>query len=485
MKLGFSAVTVVIALVGGGFACGSSSSGGASGSSSGALAEAGTYDAPAPQSEAGSADAPAPVDHGAPSGTYPAFPPGFAQLKDQGGHVMKSPVIVAITWNSDASQATFDAFADAIGGTTYWKTACSEYGVGPAVSGAVNHVHIATPPPATILDSDIQAMVSANAGGAPDGGVPEGGAPDAGAPSWPAPSQDTIYAFFLPPGTSLQTQTFGGSGTQDACAAGEGGYHDQVTAAGVTTAYAVVPSCTFPGSANTAMQQTTMSMSHELLEASTDAQPSSGAAYLGFDDDHFSFDYFQELQTENGDACEFYRDSFFERKETTPVPFDAWVQRTWSNASAAAGHNPCVPAPEGEPYFNVTPLEQQAVNVTLPSLVSPLLPGLSPNTKGFKGAAGKSVTFAVGFYSDGPTSGPWSVSVAAGNPLLGSKSLIEQYNPSTVTASIDLASGQNGQKAYVTVDIKATGTLFAGEIVTVTSTLNGRSHYMPVWIAGN
>jgi len=31
------------------------------------------------------------------------------------------------------------------------------------------------------------------------------------------------------------------------------------------------------------------------------------------------------------------------------------VQRSWSNASAAAGHAPCVPAPK-DPNFNVAPL---------------------------------------------------------------------------------------------------------------------------------
>jgi hypothetical protein len=36
----------------------------------------------------------------------------------------------------------------------------------------------------------------------------------------------------------------------------------------------------------------------------------------------------------------------------------------------------------------------------------------------------------------------------------------------------------------VTVNVQSTGTLFKGEVVTITSTLNSVSHYMPVWIAG-
>jgi hypothetical protein len=157
-------------------------------------------------------------------------------------------------------------------------------------------------------------------------------------------------------------------------------------------------------------------------------------------------------QTEVGDACEFYSTAFFQDQETAPS-FDAWVQRTWSNASGGAGHDPCVPAPT-DPYFNLTPLDLQDVTVTVPQQLNSLLPGVVPATKGFKATAGSSITFAVGLYSDAATSGPWSLSVAPGNPLLGSKNPLNQYNPSTITATIDMTSGTNGQKAYVTVNVQ-------------------------------
>jgi hypothetical protein len=458
------------------FACGGSSGGAGeqpdagTGEDTGAapMLDAGAPESASPTPEAAAEAAP-PMDHGAPSNTYPAFAPNFAQIRNQGGYIMTQPKVVAITWNSDTSQASFDTFADTVGGTAYWKATTSEYGPGPAVSGAANHVHTATTPPVQLQDTDLKAMVSSNAG------LTTG---------WPAPTQDTIYAFFLAPGTSLQVQASptGGGPTQDACMVGVGGYHDQVTASGVMTSYAVVPSCN-RGGATTPEQETTMSMSHELIEAVTDPQPQT-PAYVGFDADHFSFNYFQQLQAETGDACEFFRSSFFEDKETAPVPFDAWVQRTWSNASGAAGHDPCVPAAAGSVYFNVTPLDLQPVNVTIPAIVMQLAPGLSPSTKGIVAAAGKPVTFPVGFYSDGATSGPWTISVSAGNPLLGSRSIIDQYNQSALTVSVDKTSGQNGEKAWVTVNVTSSGSLFHGEIVTVTSTLGGVSHYMPIWIAG-
>jgi len=471
MKTHLSCLVAVIVCGAGVTACGSSGSGKDNGGTPG---DAGATDVQVQDVivvvDSGAPDAAgdaAPVDHGAPSSTYPAFTPDVGQIAYNGGLVMQHPVIVAITWNTDASQATFDGYADAIGGTGYWSAATKEYGVGAATSGTANHVHLSTTPPASLQDSDLQTMVTTYAGAT-------GG--------WPAPTQDTIYAFFLPPKLSLQVQNFMGSGLQDACSAGEGGYHDQVTVGTVTTSYAVVPSCTF-GPGNTAEQQTTMSMSHELIEASTDPQPQQTMnGYTGFDSDHFAWDYFQQLQSEVGDACEFFKESFFEDQETAPAPFDAWVQRTWSNAAITAAHDPCVPAAPG-PYFSVTPLSLDMVTYTIPTVLTGQPTATIVNTKGLLAPTGQSVTFPIGFYSDGPTSGPWTISVAAGNPLLGAQSLIDMYNPSSVTVSVDKTSGQNGEKAYVTVKVASEGSLFGGEIVTITSTLGGVSHYLPVWVA--
>jgi hypothetical protein len=443
--------------------------------------------APAPSPEAGvdeggpvttPVEAGAPVDaapdadHGAPSTTYPAFPPSGGQLQNS-GETMSAPVIVAITWSSDPSAASFDSFADTLGGTSYWTQTAGSWGIGPVTSGMVNHVSVTTAPPATMTEtdtsSDFQNMISMYAGVAGSG--------------WPAPTSNTIYAFFLAPGTSAQLSGGPGSAPSDACAQGIGGWHSGMSVGSVTTTYAVVPSCSFPGG-NTAAQQTTMSMSHEINEAASDPQ---GNGVYGFEDDSFAFDYFQDFQSEDGDACEFFvsgpDSSFYEDVETTPAAFDYWVQRIWSNKSFTAGHNPCVPVPSGA-YFNVTPLDMQTV-----SIVNPQGPGGSSSSsnftsKGYKALAGASVTFPIGFYSDAPTSGPWNISAYAGNPLTGSQDQLAQYNKSSVTVSLDKKSGQNGEKAYVTVNVKTTGSLFKGEIVTITSSLNGVDHYMPIWIAG-
>jgi hypothetical protein len=462
MKLNLS-VWIAGAVCGGLLACGGSTSTGAgptgdAGEGGAVVApDAGTAHDAAPEAEA----AP-PPDNGAPSQTYPAFLPEMGQLQNNGGLVMTKPVIVAITWASDPSAADFNTFADEIGATSYWKAASSEYGVGPAVSGAANHVSITTAAPASLTEtqqagtSDFMNMVTQNAG-----------------TTWPAPTDQTIYAFFLPPGTSLLMPTGQGGGTSDACTAGVGGYHFQVTVRTVTTSYAVVPSCTF-GSGNTAAQQTTMSMSHELLESVTDPHPADNSpGWVGFTSDTFAFDWFQEFSDENGDACEFFRDSFYEEQETSPAAFDFWVQRTWSNKAGPQGHDPCQPAPS-TPYFNVAPLQLATVNITLPAQLTGTGTAQTLPTRGFHILQNATTTFQLGFYSDGPTSGPWTLSYSEGSP-------VAQTKTSRLTVNIDKTSGVNGEKANVTVTVNTVGTL-KGELISFKSTMNGVTHYMPVLI---
>lgn len=425
--------------------------------------EAGAPETGGPIADAGgardAADADA-GDHGQPSTNYPAFKPDFGQLQNNGGPIMKNATVVAITWSADPSEASFQSFADNLGATAYWKAAVGEYGAGPVMSGAANHVSITTPPPATIQDSDLQNMVATNAG------------KTAG---WPAPSSETIYAFFLPPGAALYMNQAGGgggadAGGMDACSQGIGGYHSEVAVGSVNTAYAVVPSCTFGGN-NTAAQQTTMSMSHEIAEAVTDPFPNSSPAWVGFDQEHFAFDWFMEFADENADDCEAYRDSFFEDKETTPS-FDFWVQRSWSNANGPLGHDPCQPG--HQPYFNVAILNLSEVTITLP----PQLTGSTAQNIQVKGVhvpVGGSAEVDLGFYSDGPTSGPWTVTWGQGSPFL-------QTAPTYLDATIDYPSGQNGQTAHATVTVKSMGKL-AAELLWFKSTLNGVSHEMPLVVS--
>jgi len=383
---------------------------------------------------------PAPVDHGAPSDKYPAFTPDIAQLVNNGGQVLSKPVITTVTWSNETNADTFEKFGDQLGGSDYWKSVTSEYGVGAATSGAEHHVRIPTAGPASISDADLSSLVQTSLSDVASG--------------WPAPTADSVYILYLPKGTALMLQG------QDACKQGVGGYHESVTVNGKEVAYAIVPQCN-----NAKVDVTTLSASHELAEAATDPYPNKTPAWVGFDDDHLSWELFNQFQSENGDACEFYRTSTL-TGGTSDFPFT--VQRQWSNASAKGGHDPCVPAPAG-PYYNVTPLGTETITADFSALGGPK----KVSSKGFVVAIGETRTIPLGFYSDAPTAA-WSIKAIEGGV---------SGPPSTprVELSLDTTSGQNGQKAYLTVKVLQQGKTKT-ELVTIVSTANNVPHYMPILI---
>jgi hypothetical protein len=394
---------------------------------------------------------PPPPDNGAPSATYPAFTPAIGQLVNNGGDVLKTPLFVTVTWPNEANADAFEKFGDMLGESAYWQAIVGEYGVGAASSGAANHVREKTALGASIDSVGLDGLVSKNT-------------TDPTTSGWPAPTDQTIYILYLPAGTSLDL-----GGGQDACTVGVGGYHDstQITTADGKTmnvAYAIIPQCQTP---NGILDESTMSASHELAEAALDPHPSIGPGWVGYDDAHLAWDYFQQFQDENGDDCEFYKDSFF-KNTTDDLPFS--IQRQWSNKSAAAGHAPCVPVPSGA-YFNTTPLLQENIQVDLSQLQGPS----KQTTEGFHIAVNDTKTFQIGFYSDGPTDA-WTIEAREGSPFSQAPSTTHRLD-----LKLDKTSGQNGEKANLTAKVLQAGKT-KGELVTIISTQGSKKHFMPILI---
>jgi hypothetical protein len=263
---------------------------------------------------------------------------------------------------------------------------------------------------------------------------------------------------------------------------GTGGYHDNVNVSGFgDIAYAVVLQC--PGGRG----GVTSAASHELIESATDPYPSDNPAWTGFNDSiYIAWDLFQTgqsglEQTEVGDMCENNFDSFY------TDPSLGGVQRTWSNVSAQGGHAPCVPAESG-PYFNVTPLNQEAI--TINSSPFPLGGTARAPATGYSIPVGKSKTFAVGFYSDGPTGGPWTISVEDAGDIYAGQ-YFKAVGTSAVTTSVDVSQGQNGQVAYVTVTVNSMDQT-KSDLIVIRSELAGSTcgfgpcrHDMPILISSN
>jgi hypothetical protein len=395
--------------------------------------------------------------NGAASTTYPAFQVDVAQVTDNGGPVLAAPVVVTVTWSTDPDAQTYDALGDTIGASAYWKDINSEYGVGAATSGAANHVSVTTAPPAAGFDDgELDALVEANAG-----------------TSWPANTPNTIYAIYLPPGSALY---FGGpasAGGQDACAQGVGGYHTE--SQNKNLVYAIMPHCS-----NFQTADVELGASHELNEAATDPHTNTTPAYYGFDTNHLAFEFFNQFQDELGDACETFATS------TDSTDFAPYVvQRQWSNKSAAAGSQWCLPK-IAEPFYNTTFLPASnldTINADLTTL------GYGPaQSKGFKIALNTSRTFPIGLFSDMATSGPFSLDVQAlgADYPIGQDQNGNNINNGTATVTLDKTSGVNGDIANVTV----TPTSYSSLGITffyIRAVLAGsqQHHYLPVLISQN
>ena len=379
------------------------------------------------------------VDHGAPSTKYPAFTPAMGQLANNGGATLPHPVIVTVTWADDEKADDIEALGDTIGASPYWAATNAEYGSGAAVSGPENHVRLPDAAPTSMSDTQLATFVSTN--------VANG--------TFPTPATgEPIYVLHLQKATKLLLNG------QNACAQGVGGYHDSTKVGLKSVAYAIVPRC------GSSFDSVTVALSHELSEAASDPYPRVHPAWTGFGQDDLAWEFFQQFQSENGDACEFYRDSDLRAGAESGLAYT--VQRIWSNKSAAAGHDPCVPALKNAIFFNTTPLDLEDVPVDLTTLGGDIT-----TTKGFKVAVGETRTIPLGLYSDGPTA-DWTIRATPGG--------IASRGRTNVELSLDVESGTNGQKAYLTITVNEAGKT-GSELISIVSTKGSTSHYMPIIIS--
>jgi hypothetical protein len=142
-----------------------------------------------------------------------------------------------------------------------------------------------------------------------------------------------------------------------------------------------------------------------------------------------------------------------------PVSLDAGVPRdaerfaVWSNKAAAAYHDPCLPN-VGGPYFVSVPVARDPVQVTLQMFATPMV----VTSTGVLVPVGSTKTVDMQLLSDGPTSGPWTVSA-------------DVLDGSGFTFAFDRTTGQNGDVLHLS--ITAPSTAQQGTAV-VYSTLDGR-----------
>jgi hypothetical protein len=358
--------------------------------------------------------------HGFREAPHPMAP----QLVLGAGTTLAAPVVVPIFFTGDdAAQAQLEAFlAQLAADPVYWPTTTSEYGVGPLTVRP--SVVLSAMPPTT--DAALQTLLAQNVGvGQPLGAL----------------DPQAIYTVFLPQGVVL---TSGGV----SCKAFEG-YHSEIVGSGAAAGlvYALLPRCggplaTFPQP----LDMVTMATSHELVEAVTDPHFFTAPGYNALDANDLVMGRFPGAET--GDLCE--------DLATAPARIvgSFMVQRTWSNASAAAGHDPCVPAP-ATPYAAAAPVLVEDVPIGRSGTL----------TKGVTVPFQSSATIEVDLFSDREL--PVDFDVAAYDVL----SL--QGSAPQLNFEWNAFHGNNGDKLSLIITRSIAGSGRGSEFVIIT-TIKGR-----------
>jgi hypothetical protein len=172
----------------------------------------------------------------------------------------------------------------------------------------------------------------------------------------PGPVSNTIYVLYFP---STTTITF--DGLTSCAATGFAGYHNHLVISGQTVTYSVVVECPPiqpPSSTSvtplTELETTTVTASHEVIETASDPDGKTGFGIRTDDVNNWAW-----LDIVGGDeVADLCVDPFGINQDVTRSMVNGEtfaMQRIWSNTSAAAGHDPCAPAPAGQVYFNVAP----------------------------------------------------------------------------------------------------------------------------------
>jgi hypothetical protein len=340
--------------------------------------------------------------------------PATMRAESLGGPVLAAPHLQPVFFANDdpAIIAQIADFLPRLGKSDYWSATTKEYGVGPAT--AAPPIQVEETVTGTITTDGISAWLHAKLASKD--------------PAFPAPDASTVFILHYPPGVIVD------GATEGLGCARFGGYHTVTSVAvddqTVDVPFAVLPRCdTFGGL--TGIDALTGAESHEILEAVTDPLTSLGAAWADVDADH-GYWPLAVAAGELGDLCLLDPHAMHRFDE---LPFA--VQRTWSNEAAAAGHDPCVPALPGVVYYNVIPVMNDALTLSVG--------GRTVETKGVKLPVGGSTTIDLALFGEASTGGPFNVRAFDFSLLQG-----RQEN---LTLTLDRTTGENGDTLHLTIEV--------------------------------
>lgn len=314
------------------------------------------------------------------------------RLVFQGGPFLRHPRIVTITFAGDDADMVrrLDAFGARIARSDWWRAVtedlCTPDGdcVGEGRDG--RSVVLAERLPANVEPAAITALLERALVAGTLGTIDD----------------DTLLLVYLPSGVALSDER----GARF-CADGPRGFHRALRLPSKMIPYAVVPRC---GD----LDDVTATASHEILEATTDPDPSRrGFAFAGGSE----IAGFTAAGVEPVDPC-----GLLTRNAHRVREGELTVQRAWSNAAAARGTEPCVPAdPQAPPYLALLP-ERPAVRLRTP---------------------GERAVVELAAVAADPAAEPWTVSTVELGTAPG--------EPSAVEAILDRTEVANGDTLKLTV----------------------------------
>jgi hypothetical protein len=371
-----------------------------------------------------------------PSTVYPAFVLDPPQVIDYQGPVLASPKLVPVFFADydQTQEMTLVDFENKLPGVTFW-TALTEYGVGAGTT--LPPIALTEMSPGTIDDTAIGTWLA--------------GKLNANDPAWPAADDNTLYILHYPSSNTITLQ--GETSCQSF-----GGYHSNTSLDamhnGQYVAYAVIPDCGGFGG-QSGIDALTTTLAHEIAEAATDPFVQMQPAYAQTDNNHAEW---MRLGSggEVGDMCVGFNSSY----ATFPdLPYA--IQRVWGNKAAKAGHDWCQPQLPGEVFFNAMPVMKDHVSWTWQQLMQTFL------VKGVKLAVGAEKTIDVDLYSDGPTTGPWTVTATDTTSFNATNKYLD--------LTLDKNSGVNGEVLHLTIKVNSAGP-HGYESFELRSTLGNVSH---------
>jgi hypothetical protein len=261
----------------------------------------------------------------------------------QGGPFLRHPRIVTITFRGDDPRlvARLEQFGDTITRSNWWRAVtdgyCAKVGdcIGEGRPGP--HVRLDEELPATINAARVEALLEREVAAKRFGPL----------------DRDELLLVYLPEGVSL-ADAF----VPRYCAGGPRAYHSALRSSESKVPFAVLPRCGDEA-------ELTSTASHEILEATTNSDPS--ARGFAFVQDSATLG-FTAAGREPVDPC-----GLLTMDDHRTLADGFIVQRAWSNKAASQGRDPCIPSRGTRPYVALVPhqstvrlaQEGQSITITL------------------------------------------------------------------------------------------------------------------------